>query len=622
MHNRSQSTGGDGMMDDPLIGRVIGGYRLERLLGRGGMASVYLAWDEKLRRQVVVKVMLPFQAGDDSFQARFRQEALATAKLAHPNIVHIYDLGQQADLTYMVMEFLPGGSVHDLIASKGRVDPERSVAITSQMALALDYAHQNGIIHRDVKPANILFAKDDRAVLTDLGIARALEGPRLTRAMLAVGTPEYMSPEQGRGDPIDGRSDLYSLGIVLYELLSGVIPYHADTPWGIIYKHLNEPLPPIQKINGNISLALRSVVEKGLAKRPEDRFQTGHEMADALRRALEAPGKRLYPPPPVPLMTPAPRVSTPAPEVTPDAKTKFIGTGDAAPGGAARAKAEKRGGIAWRWIIAATLVVCLVTVVAMQKLGALGSQPPAAPVETPAPILTDTLEPPAPTVTLASTTAPAAVPAAAPGPQATDAPIQATATELPPSTYTPMPIAAPVLPSATLVVPAATSNPPIATPRPTRAPTAPPTAAPTRPRGTSTSAPSSTAATAGVKVVGPEIGATLQGTVTFEWRDASGFSLGSGELYELIFWKQGQDPLQAGLSPTGASAQTVVSVDLSKFEGLLEFTPGERYLWGVRMWNSVTNVPVRMLSEPRSFTYERAAGGGGGAPPTWTPPEP
>ncbi len=331
-------------MADPLLGQELGGYRIVRLLKRTGMSMVYLAHDEKLQRDVVIKIMLPTHSGDESFAIRFQQEALATARLAHPNIVHIYDFGQREDLSYMVMEYLPGGSLHDRLVAAARegrhLDLPQVTAVVCQIALALDHAHQAGIIHRDVKPSNILFASDGRPVLTDLGIARAREGPRLTRTMTAVGTPEYMSPEQSRGDPVDGRSDIYSLGILLYELVCGALPFQADTSWGLLFKHMYEAPPPIQNFNPTVSTALSSVVEKAIAKRPEDRFQTAREMGDALQQALKSPSRRLYPLPPMPQRTTAPpgggkvaphsqrfRLSgaTSASNVTHDEPTRLIG---------------------------------------------------------------------------------------------------------------------------------------------------------------------------------------------------------------------------------------------------------------------------------------------------------
>lgn len=278
------------MTQDTMIGRVIGGYRLQKLLGRGGMAVVYLAWDEKLQRDVAVKILISSEAKDETFVARFKQEALATARLDHPNIVHIYDFGRENDLTYMVMEYLPNGTLQDVLAmavKSGRVvEQEYATYVVAQIARALDYAHGEGIIHRDIKPSNVMFAKDGRPILTDLGIAKALEGPKLTRTMTTVGTPAYMSPEQGRGEKVDQRSDLYSLGIVLYELLTGYPPYQAETPWGVVYQHVSADLPSIRKVNPDVPPSLAGVVEKALSKRPEDRFQTGSEMASALQSGI------------------------------------------------------------------------------------------------------------------------------------------------------------------------------------------------------------------------------------------------------------------------------------------------------------------------------------------------
>jgi hypothetical protein len=307
------------MAPDTLTGRTIGSYHLLRRLGRGGMATVYLAVDQRLQREVAFKVLHGIDALDETFQARFQQEALATARLEHPNIIHIYDYGHEGNLTYMVMEYCPNGTLTDLLAQATRqgrlVTPDEAVSVVSQIALALDFAHRNGVIHRDVKPSNILFARDGRPVLADLGIAKAMEGPKLTRTMTAIGTPEYMSPEQGRGDAVDYRSDLYSLGVVLYEMLAGRPPYQASTPWGVIQQQIAEPLPPLRQRNPQLAPALAAATEKALAKSPADRYQSGRQMADALRSAVQLPAPPLAAgapsaaarPPTPPLATPPPR---------------------------------------------------------------------------------------------------------------------------------------------------------------------------------------------------------------------------------------------------------------------------------------------------------------------------
>ncbi len=291
-------------MADPLLGQRLGPYRITRLLKRTGMSMVYLARDDKLERDVVVKVMLPSHSNDEAFAARFHQEALATARLGHPNIIHIYDFGRRDDLYYMVIEYLPGGSLYDRLvkarAAGQRVDMAEALHIVSLMGQALDHAHRAGFVHRDVKPSNILFSQDGHPVLTDLGVVTAREGPAFMDSQLSAGTPAYMSPEQGQGDPVDARSDVYALGVVLYELLGGALPFQAETTEGLIYKHLHEAPPPLQMLNRAVSPALRSVVEKALAKRPEDRFQSAQEMVGALERAQSTPGRRLYPPSPPP----------------------------------------------------------------------------------------------------------------------------------------------------------------------------------------------------------------------------------------------------------------------------------------------------------------------------------
>jgi serine/threonine protein kinase len=266
-----------------LIGKAFGPYKVLEKIGEGGMAVVYRGVQESLERYVAIKVLRTELSADQEFIARFRQEALAVAQLSHPNILHVYDAGFAHGVYYIVMAYVDGGSLKDLIA-QGPVEETFACSLAASLADALDYAHQQGLIHRDVKPSNVLLTRDGRPLLTDFGIAKLLdEGQRLTRTGTSIGTPEYMAPEQAQGQAVDGRTDIYALGVVLYEMLAGWVPFSAQTPIATLYRHVNEPPPPLKQINISVPEWLDAIVQKALAKRPLDRFQRASRMAEALR---------------------------------------------------------------------------------------------------------------------------------------------------------------------------------------------------------------------------------------------------------------------------------------------------------------------------------------------------
>jgi serine/threonine-protein kinase len=257
-------------------------YRVVRRIGSGGMAHVYYAEHQLLRRPLVIKVLHSHLAREQEMRERFRREAEAACALNHPNICAIVDYGEAGDSVYIVLPFLSGGSLADVLVKEKTVAPHRAAAACVQVACALDYAHRRGVVHRDVKPDNVLFDEDEHAVLTDFGIATARFHGRLTASGRAMGTPHYMSPEQAMGKLVDGRSDLYAVGVMLYEMLLGFPPFDGADSYSIGYKHVHEePVPP-EVVDSRTPPALAEIVMRCLAKKPEDRFQRGNELADAL----------------------------------------------------------------------------------------------------------------------------------------------------------------------------------------------------------------------------------------------------------------------------------------------------------------------------------------------------
>jgi serine/threonine-protein kinase PpkA len=257
----------------------IPGYKILRQLGRGGMATVYLAIQESVQREVALKVMSPSLLADPDFGERFLREARIAAKLHHRNVVGVHDVGRAGEYHYIAMEYLGGGAV---LANDGKPRPVGfALRVTREIATALNYAHAKGFVHRDVKPDNILLREDGSAALTDFGIARASDSAtHMTRTGTVIGTPHYMSPEQARGRPLDGRADLYSLGIVLHELLTGRVPFHADDSLAVGIMHITQPIPILPER----LYALQPLLNRLLAKNPEDRHQDGAAVADAIEQ--------------------------------------------------------------------------------------------------------------------------------------------------------------------------------------------------------------------------------------------------------------------------------------------------------------------------------------------------
>lgn len=295
---------------DELVGQTLGQYTIVEEIGAGGMATVYKAHQPALDRDVAVKVLSPFLARQADFTERFTREAQAIGKLNHPNILPVYDFGQDKGYSYLVIRYIPNATtLSDLM--KRPLEPARIVDIVSQVAAALDHAHQAGIIHRDVKPDNIM-VDGNWFLLTDFGLAKILESPtRLTGTGVGMGTPAYMSPEQGMGEPVDQRTDIYSLGIIVYEMLTGKIPHQGETPIATVMKRITDPLPSPRSLKPSISPAVEKVLLKALELEPSRRFQHAGELAEALKAAFSTPEKPVSPPPPPPPQPPRPPVDNP-----------------------------------------------------------------------------------------------------------------------------------------------------------------------------------------------------------------------------------------------------------------------------------------------------------------------
>ncbi len=408
-------------MMNTLVGQTLGQFQIIQELGRGGMAVVYKAYQPTLQRYVALKVLPAQFAHDENFVKRFRQEAIAAARLQHPNIVTIYDVGQIGDIQFIVMELLEGQSLAQLIRHGGALPPARVARLIEQIASALDYAHKQGFVHRDIKPANVMVDANDHATLTDFGIARAMGASRLTQTGAMVGTPQYMAPEQVRGLPVDHRADVYALGIVCYEMLTGQTPFSGDTAT-VLYKQAHEPPPPLSQFSPHVPPTMAAAVTRALAKNPDERFQSAGELATALSISLA--------PTTVSARRPTPTPSPPATRAT-----------------------GQKSWLGWVLGAGALALVCLVLGVALALIGARGGTTP-----TPPPGIAGNLSA-TPTVQVVVVTA--------------------TSQETSPATGTPEPKVSPTVEPTVSVTP---TPPPTETSAPTHTPTLtprPPTATPT-----------------------------------------------------------------------------------------------------------------------------------------------
>jgi serine/threonine protein kinase len=352
-------------MDQPTcIGRTLSGrYKIEALLGQGGMSAVYKATDPNLKRVVAVKLIHPHLSSDPMFVLRFEGEASAVASLRHSNIVQVYDFNNDNGVYYMVLEFIPGETLQDRLKrlnDTGRKLPvEDALKFATNISDAMGYAHQRGMVHRDIKPANIMLDVHGQAILMDFGIVKILGGDSHTSTGAVVGTARYMSPEIIRGEVADHRSDIYSLGVTLYEMLSGRPPFVADSAMTLMMMHLNDPVPDVRDFRADVHPELVAVLEKSMAKDRADRYQSAAELSTALRRALayvsgpptsvrvtgvtkpEVIDQTMIETPPAPVKESAPQPKPPAPAVSNTAPPPMgPGTSPAAP--AAPAPAPRR----------------------------------------------------------------------------------------------------------------------------------------------------------------------------------------------------------------------------------------------------------------------------------------
>jgi eukaryotic-like serine/threonine-protein kinase len=270
-----------------MIGQVLGGrYDVLDRVGGGGMALVYKGYDQLLHRKVAIKVLRQQYVHDEEFIRRFRREAQAAASLSHANVVSIYDVGQEDEVHFIVMEYIEGSTLNDVIKEKARLQVETAINIASQICDALEHAHQNQIIHRDIKPHNILIGKNGRVKVTDFGIARAADSSQITQTGSVVGSVHYFSPEHAKGTLTGAKSDLYSLGIVLYQMLTGRLPFFGESPISVALKHLQEDVEEPRKVNPLIPQSVENIILKAMRKKPDERYQSAREMQDDLEKCL------------------------------------------------------------------------------------------------------------------------------------------------------------------------------------------------------------------------------------------------------------------------------------------------------------------------------------------------
>ena len=601
---------------------LCGRYRLQDSIGRGGMADVYRAFDEKRQAPVAVKILREDLAEDPDFVRRFRREAEALARLDHPNVVRFYAFEQDGPVAFIVMDYIEGTTLRrHLLEQRGPLKIVALTAILRDLCGALHYAHLNGIVHRDLKPGNVMLKRDGTAMLTDFGIARA--GAAITMTAPIMGTPPYMSPEQCEGAEPDARSDIYSLGVLLFEMATGRRPFTGEepgltetgTPARIQEAHLRLPPPEPRSLNSRLPAAASDVIMRALAKRPTDRWPDAVSLREAWEAAVgvESPNKATVP------------------------AGARVGARD-------RSRPRTSGRAAPRWALAlAGLALVAAIAVAAQafggtRTGSLAQATPpvtaratttAAPSVQPSvvPRTAQSTRPSGGVVQVAHPTSAAAAPTPEVEAPTVNASSEITATiaisdtqSLPGEpTVIPTLIMEPTrTPTATIAISDTQSLPgeptriPTRTVEPTRTPYAPPTP---RPTGTQPPPPAATArpGVGGVALISPPPNEAINGPWTFQWEEAGGFALRPGELYELIFWRPGEDGMRDGRSPIAAIDWTWVKVNLAVADVANDafgtyFDPGP-WNWGIALRDAKGR--VRMLSDGRPFTFDRPSSGGG-----------
>jgi serine/threonine-protein kinase len=403
------------------------------------MAIVYRAYQPSLNRYVAIKALPPQLSYDQQFVERFQREAKAAARLRHPNTVVIHDVGHQDGVYYIVMEYLEGQTLKQVIEQQGPLPPDRAARIVEQIGAALDYAHREGFVHRDVKPSNIFVGQGDHVTLTDFGIAKAASETQLTRTGMLMGTPEYMSPEQAEGVEVDHRSDLYALGIVLYQILVGRVPFRGTTPHATLHAVIYEPPPPPRFINPQIPPAVEAVILKAISKQPEQRYQRGADLASALKAASASP--HAVPVPPQPSALPQDR-------------------------GPATVAAPRRSPLVW--VVAGVAVILVAMLLILGLLIATGGRQG----KTPVPVTTESVSQATQTSEAGERT-PTLEPAATGTPVSSTAALPTETAEIRTDTSAP--------PTDTASPPTATAEPPTDTPTPTVTPSSTPTTPPPPP---------------------------------------------------------------------------------------------------------------------------------------------
>jgi serine/threonine-protein kinase len=558
-----------------LTGQTLGSYQIIEELGRGGMAVVYRAYQQSLNRFVAIKVLPPQLAFEREFVDRFLREARAAAGLRHPNVVVIHDVGEQGGIYYIVMEYLKGQTLRDLVEREGSLPPARAARILEQMASSLDYAHGEGFVHRDVKPANIFIGEGDRVTLTDFGIAKAAsEAQQLTRTGTLVGTPEYMSPEQAEGRTVDHRTDLYAMGVVLYQMLTGRVPFKGTTAHATLHALIYEPPPPPRQLNPDLSQPVETVLLKSVAKEPDQRFQRGAEMVAALRAAIA--GRPL----------PAGVVAATA------AATKPV-----------REPAQKRSPLVWiLGGLAAILVAVLGLLLLMAGGGGDGAPTPKPTQEIVVVTSTPSSTEIAPTATGTATPEPLPPPTEAP---TLTRPVLVTRTPVPVPTSTPEPV------STATSVPTSTSTA-TSTAQATTRPTKPPPTRTEPPAEDDTQFPAPT-------LLGPPDGQEFAPAdeILLEWQPVG--QLPSDGFYEVVLtFAPASDPSQTWTDETPWVKEA--RWRLSEHDYLPGLSADEQFRWSVRVMRQTgtnaegqpTGTALSPASATRTLIWRRPSEGGGG----------